>query len=76
MDLAGVGMRIKQDRIKFSPIHIKLETQAEAQRFFDLIGKVDDYHNNANGHYTLTGKEYKLIIQLSNSLANCECIVP
>jgi len=60
-------MKIKQQQV-FKPIRITLETNEEAQDFFNLIDKIDGSHCHSNGSFKVDPGEYKLIQQLSDTL--------
>lgn len=63
-------MKVQQENIPFRPITIKLEKRSEANAFFDLIDKLDEYYSNdgATFHYNdFTPEQRDLIIALSNA---------
>lgn len=60
-------MEIKQAPPVFTPVTIVLNTLVEAEAFFDIVDKVESYRCNANGHFSCTSAEIKLISALSNA---------
>lgn len=66
-------MHITQEKPQFSPINIKLNTAEEAQGFFDIIDKLEDFRVNWDSEITpnsFTEEEISIIISLSNARTN------
>ncbi len=56
-------MRIEQEKV-FRPITITLETQEEAEDFFNLIEKVESHRHNPNINLSVDSDERKIIASL------------
>lgn len=69
-------MKVKQEKPKYRPITITLETEQEAEALFDLIDELDNYCTNEDiSPPIITQEQRTLIIKLSNARTNCKVII-
>lgn len=61
-DKEGKGMKIQQENLPYRPITIKLETQAEAKAFFEII----DSFSRQYGGMALSENANQLLTIISN----------